>query len=148
MYDLLVDFLALNGVAEAPLLLRDVGLDATKILKSKGHGHKLDRIDEVMARYPHLPVVLLGDSGQHDPELYARAVARHGERVRAVYIRDVDPERDTARDEVADRDGAAIVEAGVPYVRGGSEAFAAHARSVGLLSKEQEAGVARDVRGA
>lgn len=145
LYDVLTDFLALQGMPEAPVLLRDVGLDDTKIVKTRGHGHKLARIEEVMARYPHLPVVLLGDSGQHDPQLYAQAVERHGDRVRAVYIRDVDPHRDTARDAVADEHGAAIAARGVDYVRGGSEAFAAHARAIGLLAADQEASVAEAV---
>ena len=36
-----------------------------------------------------MPFVLIGDSGQHDPEVYRRIVERFGERVLAVYIRDV-----------------------------------------------------------
>lgn len=134
LYDLLLDFMALHEVPPAPILLRDVGLDATKIVKTKGHRHKLDRIEEVMARYPSLPVVLLGDTGQHDAQLYAEAVARHGRRIEAVYLRDVDPHEDTPRDVQADVHGAAITEAGVAYVRGDSLAFAEHALSRGWLT--------------
>jgi phosphatidate phosphatase APP1 len=42
-----------------------------------------------MEIYCALPVVLIGDSGQHDPEIYRRAVERDGARILAVYIRDV-----------------------------------------------------------
>jgi len=142
LYDLLEDFFALHGVPDAPILLRDVGLDATKILKTQGHGHKLDRIEEVMARYPHLPVVLLGDTGQHDAVLYAEAVGRHGARIQAVYLRDVDPERDTPRDLEADGHGKAILASGVPYVRGVSIDFAEHALGMGWVSTAQRDEVA------
>src|SRR5690606_1902175 len=37
------------------------------------------------------PFVLIGDSGQEDPEIYREAVRRHPGRVKAVYIRDVTP---------------------------------------------------------
>jgi hypothetical protein len=46
-------------------------------------------IEEIMAIYRDLPFVLIGDSGQHDPVVYREAVERHGERILAVYIRDV-----------------------------------------------------------
>ena len=36
--------------------------------------------------------ILLVDSCQHDPEIYAEVVRRYGERVKAVYIRDVNDE--------------------------------------------------------
>jgi len=46
--------------------------------------------------YPRLPFILIGDSGQHDPEAYARVVSTRPRQVRAIYIRDVTqaPERD------------------------------------------------------
>lgn len=40
LYDLLEDFLGLNAIPKGPLLLRDLGFDQNKFLKS-GHGHKL-----------------------------------------------------------------------------------------------------------
>ena len=51
--------------------------------------HKADRIDEILELHPELPFVLIGDSGQHDPEIYAEAVRRHPGRILAVYIREV-----------------------------------------------------------
>jgi phosphatidate phosphatase APP1 len=147
LYDLLVDFLELHEVPPAPLLLRDLGLDENKIVKSKGHGHKLERIEEVMALYPHLPVVLLGDSGQHDPQLYAEAARRHGDRIRAIYIRDVDPDTDdTPRDRLAEQSAEQARALGVPFViSGDSGAFASHARSLGLIDEAQEQAVRDEV---
>ena len=51
-----------------------------------------------MATYPHLPFILIGDSGQHDPEIYRRVVEDYPNRIRAIYIRDVS--NDARHDEV------------------------------------------------
>ena len=49
----------------------------------------------MLTTYPHLPFILVGDSGQHDAEIYAETAQRHPGRVLAIYIRDVtEAERD------------------------------------------------------
>ncbi|MDQ3965503.1 MAG: App1 family protein, partial [Actinomycetota bacterium] len=42
-----------------------------------------------LATYPELPFVLIGDSGEKDPEIYYKVVREHPGRIRAIYIRDV-----------------------------------------------------------
>ena len=42
-----------------------------------------------METYPRLSFILIGDSGQKDPEIYAEAIRKFPGRIRAVYIRDV-----------------------------------------------------------
>jgi phosphatidate phosphatase APP1 len=86
LYDLLEDFLGLNGLPAGPLFLRDWG---PLTLKDRHSKHKLGTIRTLLATYPHLPFVLVGDSGEEDPEVYARVAREHPRRVRAVYIRDV-----------------------------------------------------------
>jgi phosphatidate phosphatase APP1 len=34
--------------------------------------------------------VLIGDSGERDPEIYSEIVQRHGDRIRVIYIRSID----------------------------------------------------------
>jgi phosphatidate phosphatase APP1 len=93
LYDLLVDFLTLKGLPKGPLLLRDLGLDRQKFIKS-GHGtHKIAQVDRLFEMYPDLPFILIGDSGQHDPEIYKQVVERDPDRVLAIYIRDVSTPR-------------------------------------------------------
>ena len=46
-------------------------------------------IEAMMRLYSDMPFVLIGDSGQHDPEIYRRIVEGIPGRVKAVYIRDV-----------------------------------------------------------
>lgn len=93
LYDLLEDFLELHGIPLGPLLLRDFGLDSSKWFTGSHEGHKVEQVDNIFRTYPHLSFILIGDSGQHDVEIYSEVVRRHGSRVRAVYIRDVSHDR-------------------------------------------------------
>ncbi len=72
LYDLLDDFLALNGLPAGPILLRDWGLSSIELLPTDHHHHKLGTIHAILSTYPDLPFLLLGDSGQQDPEIYAQ----------------------------------------------------------------------------
>ena len=95
LYDLLVDFMSLHEIPRGPLCLRDLGIDEDKFITT-GHGsHKIQHIEQILTTYPDLPFVLVGDSGQKDPEVYAKIAKRFPDRILAIYIRDVtDGERD------------------------------------------------------
>lgn len=45
--------------------------------------------------------VLIGDSGEQDPEIYAEVLRRHPKSVRVIYIRNVNP--DPSRIEALDK---------------------------------------------
>ena len=149
LHDLLSDFLDLNGLPLGPLRLRDLGIDRDKLIKSKGHRHKLDQIEAIADDYPGLPLVLFGDSGQADAELYAELAAERPGRVRAVIIRDVDPHTRSRRDASVKRHIQATRDAGVPafLIRDSLEA-ARHLVDLGLLEPghlgEIEAEMKRD----
>ncbi len=83
LHAFLLAFLEHRGFPLGPLLLRDL------IGSRAGRDRKHDRIEEVLALHPHLPFVLIGDSGETDPEIYAGIVAAHPGRILAVYIREV-----------------------------------------------------------
>ena len=103
LYELLVEFLELQGIPHGPLLLRDWGIQAHELLPT-GHGsHKQAAIRRILESYPALPFVLVGDSGQEDPEIYASIVHDHPGRILAIYIRDVtrDPMRTSAIQRLA-----------------------------------------------
>lgn len=128
-FDLLWRFLRRQGVPAGPLLLRDW---AAGLLG--GHGdHKLSRIETLLSTYPDLNFLLIGDSGEEDPELYARVVRDHPGRVRAVYIRDV---VHTPGVDARVRDLRRELErAGVPLVLSPDSAgLAQHALAAGWLS--------------
>jgi len=108
LYDLLVEAFRLHGLPAGALVLRDWGLTAGgATLPTRHHGHKLGAIRKALELWPDLPFLLVGDSGQADPEIYRQVAAEHRGRVLAIYIRDVG--RDAGRPAVADL--AAEVEA-------------------------------------
>jgi phosphatidate phosphatase APP1 len=77
--------LELNGLPRGPLILRDWGFGG-----ERGHaGHKTSEIARVLADLPGVPFLLLGDSGQQDPEIYAELARRHPDRVAGVILRHV-----------------------------------------------------------
>lgn len=89
LYDLLADFCHVQGIPKGPLLLRDSRLDRFKIITSLHEGHKLAQVKTIMHMYPHKSFILIGDSGQKDPEIYREVVRRYPNRIKAIYIRDV-----------------------------------------------------------
>ena len=134
LHDLLVDFLRLNEIPRGPLLLRDLGLDRTKFIKEKGHGHKKEKALRLLDAYPDLPFILIGDSGQEDPAIYAEVCKQRPGRVKAIYIRDVDPDADTKRDTAVHHAMEIVALLGVPMVLArDSRAISEHARRMDFI---------------
>jgi len=88
LYDFLEEFLSVQRIPLGPLLLRDWGM---KPRPTSSAAHKLDRIEQILVMYPRMRFVLIGDSGEADPEIYRTIVARHPERILGAYIRNVTP---------------------------------------------------------
>ena len=82
-------FLARQGFPFAALHLRHLGLATTS-------GYKEPVIRALLSRFPQR-VVLVGDSGEHDPEVYARIRSEFPGRVAGIFIRDVGRSADPAR---------------------------------------------------
>jgi phosphatidate phosphatase APP1 len=126
LYDLLEDFLDVHGIPRGPLFLRDWSL---RTLRS-GETHKLAAIQALLDTYPDRQVVLVGDSGERDPEIYRQVVLRHPGRVLAVYVRDVAPARHGAVQAIA----AELAGHGVELVLSpDTEAARRHALDRGLI---------------
>jgi len=91
LYDMIRDFLNYRKIPLGPVLLKDLHVDLRNIWKSGGgsHQHKLEKIEMLLDLYPGMKFILIGDSGQHDPELYAEIMSSHPARVIAVYIREI-----------------------------------------------------------
>jgi phosphatidate phosphatase APP1 len=104
LHDVLVDFMEHNRIPVGPLLLKDWGLPERGLARTTHREHKLARIEHLLAVYPELPFVLIGDNGQADPAIYAETAVQHKERVLAVYIREVadDERRKRALDRCAE----------------------------------------------
>jgi phosphatidate phosphatase APP1 len=93
LYDLLIDFFQLQNIPLGPIFLRDWGISEVELLPTDHHNHKLDAIHNLLEFYPDLPFILIGDSGQQDPEIYSEVVSRYPGRILAVFIRTVTPDR-------------------------------------------------------
>lgn len=91
-YELLVEFLELQQIPLGPLMLRDWGIGGDELLPTGHAGHKRKAIDAILHMYPHLPFLLIGDSGQEDPEIYASVIHDFPGRILGAYIRNVHPD--------------------------------------------------------
>ncbi|MBX6365088.1 MAG: DUF2183 domain-containing protein, partial [Gemmatimonadetes bacterium] len=91
LYDVLEQVLDIHGIPAGPLLLRDWGIRREELLPLGHRAHKLAAIERILETYPTLPFVLIGDSGQEDPEIYHEVIHRHPGRIAAAYIRNVTP---------------------------------------------------------
>ena len=70
----------MQGLPLGPLMLRDFGLRMTK--SAQAQDHRGDPARPIRS----CEFVLIGDSGEQDPEIYAEIVRRFPDRVRAIYI--------------------------------------------------------------
>jgi len=92
LYDFLVHFMEQHHLPRGPLLLRDIGLHEQPTLD-----FKTDAVERVLETYPELAFVLIGDSGERDPDIYLSVAAKYPGRVRAIYIRDVGRAREESQ---------------------------------------------------
>lgn len=137
LYELINQFLEINDIPAGPVLLRDYGLQTLSALRQPSPKHQL--IQEVLDTYPLLPFVLLGDSGQHDPEIYAEIVHNNPGRILAVYIRDVNEGRDADRRAEVETLAADLAALGVDMLLSHDTAdFAVHAAAKGLIARAGE----------
>ena len=143
LYDLLDELLELRHIPAGPILLRDWGISSVDPGPGGHSGHKTRHIKEILALYPELPFILVGDSGQEDPEIYARAVHDHPSRILAVYIRNVTPHPE--RIEAIRLLGAEVEKAGSTLILADDTLAAAkHAAGQGWISPDVLAEIAAD----
>ena len=108
LYGLLDQFCDLQGIpGDRVFYLRDWGFSREGLSKARSKAHKFGLIRRIPEFEPELPVILLGDSGQKDPEIYHAISEEHPGRLLGAFIRNVTNSRDRAK---AIRDLAAEVE--------------------------------------
>jgi phosphatidate phosphatase APP1 len=142
LYDVIDGFLDAQRIPTGPLLLRDWDFGR---LTERHARHKGTVIREILGTYPELPFLLIGDSGQEDPEIYAELVREHPGRIRAVYIRNVTPQAErTGRIQALARD---VADSGSTLVLADDTLAAArHAAMHGWISSDALAEIGGEKR--
>ncbi|HEY0167532.1 MAG TPA: App1 family protein [Jatrophihabitans sp.] len=124
-------FLTRHRFPDGPLVLTDWGPGADSLLRVSSRTHKLSTLRQLAQALPHSRFVLIGDSGQQDPAIYADFCAEHPGRVLAVYIR----RAGTAGDQRVEQAERLLDEAGVPFVLAeDTDAMLRHAVELGLVA--------------
>lgn len=146
IYDILEAFFQHHAIPEGPVLfLREWGISWKTPVPRRAVDHKRLLIEAMMELYADMPFVLIGDSGQHDPEVYRHMVQRYPGRVRAVYIREVTARGPERAAEVAAM-AAEMRDAGAHLVLApDSLAIAEDAARLGLIAPSAVAEVAARV---
>ena len=142
LYDVIAEFLDAQGIPAGPLLLRDWDLGPSML---RNAAYKTGVIREILSTYPSMPFILVGDSAQEDPEIYAEIVATNPGRILAVYIRNVKqhPEESPAVLELVrrvERSGSTLV------LADDTLAAARHAAAQGWIREEALAEIREDKR--
>lgn len=125
-------FLVRHGFPAGPLLLTDWGPGHASLLRVGTQRHKLTALRILADALPRARFVLVGDSGQQDPDIYAAFAAERPGRTAAVYIRRADDRSPAAEQRLA-LAARVLEDAGVPYVFAPDSAtMLQHARDHGL----------------
>jgi phosphatidate phosphatase APP1 len=128
-------FLVRHGFPEGPLVLTDWGPGADGVFRVSTREHKLSTLRRLAEASPQSRFVLIGDTGQQDPVIYAEFCHEHPGRVAAVYVR-----RAGAPGPLSDRRAAqaerSLAPTGVPFVvTPASAAMLRHAQQQGLVAR-------------
>ncbi|NLG19847.1 MAG: DUF2183 domain-containing protein [Actinomycetales bacterium] len=112
-------FLQRHRYPDGPLLLTDWGPTHYGWFRS-GRQHKADELHRLLRDFPGMRWILIGDDGQHDPDIYGEFATQHPEAVDVVLIRQLTTKEQVlshglpiATDELLGKDYA-----GVPMLRG------------------------------
>ncbi len=131
----LARFLHRVGLPQGSLLLTDLGPTGTAVFRS-GREHKAATLRRLAEELPQLTWILVGDDGQHDPQVYETFAAEHPGRVAAIAVRELSVPEQVAqnglpgptpatRRAVDELDRSAVVTAHAPDGRALAEQLAA-----------------------
>jgi hypothetical protein len=89
LYPPLWSFLEEQGFPGVEIQMRDLRVKDRSVFRffQDSQPYKIDRIRQILRRFPERRFVLVGDSGEHDPEVYSVIATEYPERVRGIFIR-------------------------------------------------------------
>jgi phosphatidate phosphatase APP1 len=125
--------------------MTDWGPSTGWLFRESSLSYKARVITALVQEHPGLTWVLIGDSGQDDPEAYAAVARARPDRIHAVYIRDVAP-ASAARGDRVRRLAAELAAVRVPMLLVPDiAAAAADAHARGLIDDRAREAVSRAV---
>lgn len=90
LYPPLEQFIRSAGFPEGSVHLRTLKLRKEILASSEqSRQHKTEQIRTLLQRFEQRRFILIGDSGEADPEIYAELLIAHPRQIRAIHIRDV-----------------------------------------------------------
>ncbi len=94
LYPELLNFSNLSAFPWASFSLKYIRFKDSTIMNlfKPGIETKPIQIQAIMDRYPERAFILIGDSGENDPEVYSQIAERYPEQVKAIFIRNVSGE--------------------------------------------------------
>jgi hypothetical protein len=110
LFQPLSDFLVKKGFPEGSFHMKSVPTNLLSpttwedLLKLAGDAtveQKLAQITEIITRFPQRKFILVGDSGEHDPEIYQQLQEKFGDQIEEIVIRDVINSRHNNPDRLA-----------------------------------------------
>ncbi len=84
LYDFLHEVMNIHMLPQGPLMLRDIGLSREHFFAGSHSEHKLLQIKRIFDIIGDIPFILIGDSGQHDAEIYLQVIKDFPGRVKMV----------------------------------------------------------------
>jgi hypothetical protein len=95
LYPALADFIRDEGFPAGSFHMKSLRLKDTTALELLDAPDELKRsyIEELMVQFPRRRFLLVGDSGEVDPEVYGEIGRRHPDQVERIFIRDVTGEK-------------------------------------------------------
>jgi phosphatidate phosphatase APP1 len=111
LYDFITEFARKNQMPAGIYLLNQLKKFSQILKTGQGkHNGKFMRIVRIMQAFPHMRFILLGDSSQRDPYIYASIAEHFPSQVHAIYIRDVYKKNQKQVGEILER----MEKAGIP----------------------------------
>ena len=96
LYRYLEFFLKKNNFPKGPIILRNFPRPFSK--KNKGEKpQKQKEILNLLKAYPKLKFILIGDSGEHDPNIYLEIAEAYPDRISAIYLQSVNHKKKMLR---------------------------------------------------
>jgi len=89
LYGFINDFVEIHELPKAVVKLKKIktGISDFLFTGRGSHDHKFEKIKDIIAFYPNLQYVLLGDDSQKDPFIYERICKIFPKNIKAVYLR-------------------------------------------------------------